>query len=124
MRSGRALKKSAHAERDFVMLGADAAGDLAGEFEFAVGRLRVAHRKGLHGCRNHALHEGGNGARIDAAAQEHAERNVAHQPHADGFFQALAALADPFTCRSGLGIAAAARARPNSVQCREWLRRQ
>ena len=93
-----------HADDDFVVLGADGLRDVAGVGELAVFGFLVADGEGLDGPVEVALHESGDGGRIDAAGEKHAERDVAHQTHADGLFQAVAALGDPG------GVARASRA--------------
>src|SRR5260370_42026248 len=53
-----------------------------------------------------ALHESGNGRGIDTAGEKHAERDVAHEAHANGLLQALTAFGDPggIAARLRLGI--------------------
>jgi hypothetical protein len=90
------VEKLVHADQDFVMIGIDFGGEFAGETKLAMFGLGVTDRKCfdlLAG--HHTLHEGGDGGGIDAAAQEHAERDIAHETHADGFFDALTAFGNP-----------------------------
>src|SRR5262249_8206407 len=70
-------------------------GRVAGVGEFGEFGVGVADCEGFDGAGEVALHEGGDGGGIDAAGEEHAEGDVAHEAHADGFFQAVAAFADP-----------------------------
>ena len=58
------------------MLGANRAGDRAGELSFVVRLFLEAERKRVNGRLVRALREGCNGTRVDAARQEHAERHI------------------------------------------------
>src|ERR1035438_4992602 len=78
-----------HTNDDFGVFGADGLGDVAGVGEFTVLGLFVADGEGLDWSGEVALHEGGNGGRIDAAGEKHAERDVAHEAHADGLLEAV-----------------------------------
>ena len=102
--AGQRVEEVVHADDDFVVLGADGLGDLAGIGELAEFGFLVADGEGLHRPVEVALHERGDGGGIDAAGEEHAERHVAHQAHADGLFQALAALGDPGGVAARLGL--------------------
>ena len=48
--------------------------------------LAIAHSERLYTPCGQALHESGDGARIDPATQEHAKRHVAHEPRAHSVF--------------------------------------
>ena len=95
-----------HADDDFGVLGSDGLRDVAGVGELTVFGFLVANGEGLDGSVEVALHESGDGGRIDAAGEKHAERDVAHETHADGLFEAVAAFGDPggIAARLGLGI--------------------
>ena len=92
---GQGIEEILHADNHFVVLRADGFSHAPGVGKLAVGRLRVAHRERFDRTGEHPPHERGDGARIQAAAEEHAQRDVAHQAHAHGFLEPLAAFADP-----------------------------
>ena len=77
-----------------VMSRADVLGDIASKAQFAVASLAVADGEGLHRLAAQALHDRGDDARVDAAAQEHAQRHVAHQPQPHRLFDRPAAARD------------------------------
>ena len=60
--------------------------------QFAVALLSVTDRKSLDRRFTNLSHQGGYCAGIHAPTQENAERNVAHQAHADDIFEPAAAL--------------------------------
>ena len=68
----------------------DVAGDDTCGWQFAELRLLVTDRKGLQARSTFPGCDGGNRARIYTAAQENAERNIAHQMTGDSVFQLLA----------------------------------
>src|SRR5450759_467622 len=78
-----------------MVLGAYLPGHFTGVGELAEGLLLIADRESLDRPGGHGLHKRGDGARIDTARQEHAERHVAHETSADGFFQTGAAFRNP-----------------------------
>ena len=87
------IEKILHADGDFVMIGADGFRDLGARSRVrCTAALAIAHRKRLHRLGTHSLHQRGDGARIHAAAEKHAERNVAHEPHSNRLFEPRAAL--------------------------------
>ena len=98
------IEEVLHADDDFGVFGSDGLGDLTGVGEFTVFGLLIADGEGLDGAVEVALHESGDGGGIDAAGEKHAERNVAHEAHADGLFQAVAAFGDPGGIAAGLGL--------------------
>ena len=69
---------------------------------------------------DHPRHERGDRAAVDAAGEEHAERHVAHQPQADGFFEQIAELLDDIgdPTRRGSGAALVRPARPSTAGSR------
>src|ERR1700680_288667 len=77
------------------MIGADRARHLRGIAQLAEAGLLITNRKRLHWPTCGALDDGGDGARIHPAAQEHTERNIAPQAHSNGLFQAPTRLGDP-----------------------------
>src|SRR5581483_8155091 len=68
--AGQGIEEIFHADDGFFVLSADAVGHVAGIGELAESGLAIADSKGFDGAIGQALHDGGNGARINAAAQE------------------------------------------------------
>ena len=65
--------------------------------------LGEADRERLHLLgREQVAHEGDDGARVDAAAEEGSQRHVAHEAEPDGLAQALLELVDDLTVRSSV----------------------
>ena len=75
---GQGIEEIFHADDDLVMVGADGAGHLSGVTQFAVLGFVVADGESLHRAIGHAADEGGDGAGIDAATEEHAEGHIGH----------------------------------------------
>src|SRR4051794_14167442 len=89
------VEEIVHADDHFMVIRPDRLGDLPRIPELAVLFFAVADGKRLHRTVGHALDQGRNRARIDAAREEHSERHIAHQAHSDGLFQTPPALLDP-----------------------------
>src|ERR1035441_2568295 len=100
------VEKVFHADDDLGVFGPDGPGDVAGVGELTEFGFLVADGEGLDRSREVALHESGDGGRIQAAGEKHTERDVAHETHADGLLEAVAAFGDPggIAARLGLGI--------------------
>jgi len=101
---GEGVEELLHADGHFPVFGPKRRCDLPRVVQLAEFRLAVTHREGLQRSGHHALHQGGDGAGIDPAAQEHSQRHVAHQPHPDGLFQPAAALGDPLGVGARLDV--------------------
>src|SRR5712692_834041 len=65
-------------------------GDLTGESSLVVFLFLEADRAGGHRPIHEVAHHGHNGGRVHSAAEEGAERYIAHQPYASGLAQAVA----------------------------------
>jgi hypothetical protein len=104
MRRGSAAKKS-WSPHDLVRRGPDGGGHLARVLELAERALAKATEKVCSGRSICARHDGGDGAAVDAARQEHAERHVGHQAQAHRFLEQRAEArhepASPAACGSG-----------------------
>ncbi len=120
-RRGRALKNSAMPRTvswcSVPMVEATSEAKLSS----LIAGLAVADGEGFHRAGRFPLDDGGDGAGIDAAAEEHAERDVAHEAHFDGFFQPAAAfrrsILRRWTARRTKG-GRARRVRPSIDGCR------
>ena len=77
-------------EQELVVLGPEPLGHEPRVARLVVVRLREADRERLHRARVQPRHGRHDRARIDAAAQERAQRHVAHEVQADGFLDELA----------------------------------
>ena len=75
----------------------DRRGDLARVIELAERALLECDRECLQRPVDHAGHQRGNRAAVEAAREEHAERHVGHQPDAD---RLLEPFAEPLARRS------------------------
>ena len=75
---------------DFVRVGLDGARDLARVAQLAVRPILESDGEGLERPIDLAGHDRGNGAAVQPAGQEHAERDIGHEPDAHGFFEQLA----------------------------------
>ena len=82
------------ADQHFMMPRVDVIRHGAREGQFAVRLLGVADGKSLDWLAPHFCHQRRDRARIDAAAQKHAERHVAHQMAIDRAFQQFAIALD------------------------------
>src|SRR6478672_4276529 len=100
----QSVEKLLHADQYFVMIGVECPGCLTGILELTVGSLAISDREGLYFLCNHPLHHSGDRTRIDSAAEKHAERHVAHQPHADRLFHATATVGDPLFIGPPIGV--------------------
>src|SRR6516162_2639652 len=78
-----------------MMIGTYAFRDLARLRELAVTRLAIADGERLYRPIRLALDDGGNSAGINPSTQEHAERHVGHQAHANNLLEARPAFRDP-----------------------------
>ena len=78
------------AELELVVVGAVVVGDEAGVGELvAFGVFAEADAEGLDGFAHVAGHQRDDQARVEAAGEHRAERDVAHQPQPDGFLEQL-----------------------------------
>ena len=69
---------------ELVVIRAEVVRDAPGVFQLVERRLVEPDGKRLHARAGGLRHQADNQARVDAAGQERAERNVAHQMRADG----------------------------------------
>jgi hypothetical protein len=92
----QSFEKIFRADHGLAMFRADGARHLGRVTQFAEAGFAISNGERLDPrIRVVALHKSGDGAGIDAAAQEHAERHVAHPAHLDRFFQATTRLGHP-----------------------------
>ena len=80
-------KEVAIVDHHFMGVGANGRGHFARISKFVERALLEADRKRLDRPVDHAGHQRTDGAAVDSARQEHAERNVAHQPQAHRLFE-------------------------------------
>ena len=110
---GQRAEEIAIVDHDFVRVGADGARDLARVFELVERAVLERDREGLQRTIEHPRHERRDRAAVDAAREEHAERDIGHQAQADRFFEQLAEARDRSRCRvRGLGGVFASRKVP------------
>src|SRR2546429_7264756 len=80
-----------------VMIGPERRRSRARIVELVVGGIAEADRERLYRSRRMLRHQRENGGRVDAAAQERAERDVGSQPDTNGLAQLGAELLDRVT---------------------------
>src|ERR1700676_65181 len=90
----KGLEKLIAAEMNFVVLRLQVFRDCSGVGKFAVGLLAVTDRECLDRLFSNSRGESGDGARIKAAAQKNAERNIAHQMAGNATFEFFTVAAD------------------------------
>ncbi len=86
-------------DHDFVRVGADRPRHLAGIGQLAERAIVEGDREGLDRAIDLACHQRGDGAAVEAARQEHAERHVRHQTQANGRAQQVPEPLDQFGFR-------------------------
>lgn len=99
-------------DSEFGVVGAVVVGDLPGSPGLIEQRLLEAHRERLDGVVHQVRHSPDDDARVDAAAQERAERNVTHQALLDGRLDTRPEIVD---CLFESGVAALDGGRVESV---------
>src|SRR5688500_11686460 len=91
----KSTEKLVLANRHLVVICCSCLSDLSGIRQLAKRGLTISDGKCLYTTGDRTGHQCSDRARINTTTKKHPERHIAHQPHADRFFEPVATICNP-----------------------------